>query len=187
MELIKGGRDEWSSSGNVPFGIALAGPLVLDQIFSTEPPIPATTTPSSSSTTPKRRCSARKAGKAPVEDSMDTDLPPQEAASEEAETVSALKSAPVKEGPGFCICKGVWMRSYMVRCDGLVSNCKISWKSGTKISRTAIPGGFIVRVLEQDGGSRVGYASGAPRPKIYRSVLFNTSLFFDSYHFATTW
>lgn len=124
MELIKGGKDEWSSTGCVPFGIALAGPLVLDHMI--EPVIPAAAAPSSSSAaTPKRRCSARKAGKAPVEDSMDIDLPPQEMAREEVDTVVALKSAPVKEGPGFCICKGVWTRSHMVRCNGPVSICKI--------------------------------------------------------------
>jgi len=111
MEVVKGGKDNWSSYQKTQWGIGLYGPLVLDELTPSAPSSPTET---------RRRSSARKAGKAPTSDKMDIDEP-LIAPKRERNDVEMI-TPPEREGYGICICRGGWMRSDMLRCDGLVSS-----------------------------------------------------------------
>jgi hypothetical protein len=50
---------------------------------------------------------------------MDIDEPPLAPRKEQCDV--KMTTPPEREGYGICICRGGWMRSDMVRCDGLVS------------------------------------------------------------------
>lgn len=102
MEVVKGGKEEWSSVGKSQWGIGLAGPVVLDERAPSPPTSPV----------PRRRV-GRPSGRH-VEEKKRTEV---------EETPQKKSQKPTEdpgEGHGICTCGNGWARDDMVRCDGVV-------------------------------------------------------------------
>ncbi|KAI5787216.1 VEFS-Box of polycomb protein-domain-containing protein [Geopyxis carbonaria] len=133
MEIVKGGKSEWSSVDKSEWGVGMYGPLPLDgKSMQSRPESP---TPA-----PRKKLRGRPKAKpaAPNVDDMDID------SSSETSPQSAVKAEPSRQktfGPsvpeppnyGFCICGQGWRRIDMIRCNG--KDCEKQW-----FHRSCFPG-----------------------------------------------
>jgi len=115
MEVVKGGKDEWSSVGKTKCGVGLKGSHVLDEPNPSPPTSPLAN---------RRRSSMRRPGRAAREDPMDIDSdspwasqPSQDKKQKQPAEEPAEKTVP---SYGICGCRGPWDRTEMVLCRGKV-------------------------------------------------------------------
>jgi hypothetical protein len=133
MEVVKGGKEEWSSVGKSQWGLALNGPFVLDDEKDRNPtPSPTARKVRSSKVAQKEEPSVKK-----------------ELAEETA------KSDEISFGLCKLECNKPWERSDMVRCCGKVrfvfgEQCRLL--ANSRCHRLARSSGSIARVSKVSGG-----------------------------------